>query len=391
MDSKDHSAWNAADLEAITDLLGRRVQQPAIVFLDNDGNITGWSTGAYCLTGFSAEEVLGRSAALLFTPEDRARQLDVHERHTALQIGEAEDERWHLRKDGSRFWSSGITFPVQRDGTVQGFVKLFRDATHLRARMKSLENEAQQSAKERAERAVYLATLAHELRNPLQPMKTATWLLARQGGLSAETGALKILRRQITFMERLVEDLVDMTRLAEGKMHLTYREVILQDLVQEVVEASREVADAKGLTLSAVVSPVPIPVEVDPERVHQVLVNLVNNAIKFTPAGGAIWVRMNADQTHFLVHVRDTGKGIKAELQPKVFEMFTQADAAATHRGAGLGIGLALVKEIVSLHQGTVEVRSEGEGKGSEFTVRIPLRRPQGSESEPQGEAQDRP
>jgi two-component system CheB/CheR fusion protein len=138
--------------------------------------------------------------------------------------------------------------------------------------------------------------------------------------------------------------------------------------------------------LKAVLSAVPVQVEVDPDRMHQVIVNLLNNAIKFTPNGGSVVLLANVDQSHFLVQVKDTGKGIGPHLLPRIFDMFTQAEGAGSHRGEGLGVGLALVKQIVSLHQGSVEVRSEGKGKGSEFIVRIPLRQPRGPGPEPLGQ-----
>jgi two-component system CheB/CheR fusion protein len=129
--------------------------------------------------------------------------------------------------------------------------------------------------------------------------------------------------------------------------------------------------------------PVPVKVNVDARRLLQVVVNLLNNAIKYTQDGGNIWLTATVDQTHFVCYVKDDGQGISSELLPRIFEMFTQADSSHAERGAGLGIGLSVAKEIVSLHQGTIEVRSEGAGSGSEFTMRIPQRPPRGSEPEP--------
>lgn len=174
-------------------------------------------------------------------------------------------------------------------------------------------------------------------------------------------------------MGRLVEDLVDMVRAGQGKMNLAYERVQLQTLLQEAVAGVREAAVTKGIALLTVFPPMPVTVEVDPGRFTQVIVNLLNNAIKFTPAGGNVSVWANLDQRHFMVKVQDSGVGIGPELQPRIFETFTQFEGAATGRGQGLGIGLALVKHIVSLHGGSVEVRSEGAGKGSEFMVHLPL------------------
>ncbi len=380
----EHCSWQTSDGDALVDLLLRRSENHGVVFIDPDGRIRGWSHGACALTGFTDAETVGQSSAMLFTPEDRARGLDRHELDTARAVGTAEDERWHLRRDGSRFWSSGITMPL-RSATdeVTGFVKIFRDGTHLRARMKYLENVLQEDRETRAQQDLFLGTLAHELRNPLMPLKTAVHLIRTQSGSDSRLEpSLRLMDRQLVFLERLVEDLVDLARVHAGKMRVVYQRVELQRVLNDALEACRGKAAEGGVQLQAVLPPVPLAVEVDPERLNQVVVNLLTNALKFTPAGGQVWLTATADRTHFLVFVRDTGLGIGPDLLPRIFDMFTQAPGADSHRGAGLGIGLALVKEVVSLHQGTVEVRSGGEGKGSEFIVRMPLARPQGSEPE---------
>ncbi|HEY8975220.1 MAG TPA: PAS domain-containing sensor histidine kinase [Burkholderiaceae bacterium] len=371
-----HGAWNDTDAQALLGLLLATLRRYGVAFIDLEGRVRGWSEGCHAITGFAADDVLGHSAAVLFTPEDVARELHMHEMNSARLLGHSEDERWHMRKDGSRFWASGITLLLGTTERPLAFAKLFRDATHLRLRMDSLENEVRQMRKERSDRDVFLATIAHELRNPLQPMSVATHLLGEACDQARHGQAVKILDRQLGFIERLVEDLIDMTRLGQGRMAIDLRRVELQRLLQDAADSRNEAARAKGIALACIVPPVPITVEVDPARFDQVVVNLLNNAIKFTPDGGRVTLLANVDQTHFTVRVQDTGRGISAELQPRLFTMFTQADPVQTGRGQGLGIGLALVKELVSLHHGSVEVRSEGAGRGSEFLVRIPLEQP---------------
>ena len=343
---------------------------------DTSGAITGWNCGAHFITGFTDEEVIGQPLSILFLPEDRALGIDQHERNTAGRMGVAEDERWHLRKDGSPFWSTGVSVPIRRGGAeVTGFVKIFRDATHLRARIKSLENRVQRSDEKQLERDRFIGTIAHELRNPLAPLRNVIELLGAGPGLPArQSQAVKMMQRQLAQLDRLVEDLVDFTRMQVGKMKVACRAFVLQDLLDQALESCRSAADAKGVALGSVFPPVAVEVEADPQRLLQVVTNLLNNAVKFTPAGGEVWLTCSTDQSHFIVQVRDNGQGISAQLLPRIFEAFTQAGDSDTQRGAGLGIGLALVKEIVSLHGGTVEVRSEGVDKGSEFVVRIPLR-----------------
>ena len=379
------SYWNADQGEAFTRLMLGGTQQYGVVFYDQELRITGWSEGAHHITGWTASELLGQKTAILFVPGDRDRRLDEHEANMIRVVGVGEDERWHLRKDGSRFWSSGLSFALtSADGQPAGFVKLFRDATHLRARMKYLENVQQAGAVREHDQHLFIATIAHEMRNPLSPLKTAVQLMKRQLGDSPRhVQPIKIMDRQLGFLERLIEDLVDLTRVRTGKMNMSYETVVLQELLSEALNACGTAVQAKGMAVHKVMPMVPIEVEVDARRLLQVVTNLLNNAVKYTQAGGNIWLTATVDQTHFICQVRDDGQGISAELLPRIFEMFTQANSTHAGRGAGLGIGLSVVKEIVSLHQGTVEVHSEGPGSGSEFTVRIPQGQPHGSEPEP--------
>ncbi|QJE01676.1 PAS domain-containing sensor histidine kinase [Massilia forsythiae] len=372
--------WTAGQAEAFTRLMLGGTEQYGVVFYDDALRIGGINHGAHYITGWTAQELLGQPFATLFVPEDRERKLHEHEANTARLTGVGEDERWHLRKDGSRFWSSGMSVRLP-DG---GYVKLFRDATHLRARMKYLENVLQECHVRQEEKNVFIGTIAHEMRNPLSPLKTAVELMKRVPDAGARMERpLGVMERQIGALERLVEDLVDLVRVQAGKMSIAYERIGLQACMSEAIDSCRPAADGKGIGIHGVMPSVPIDVEADPLRLQQVMLNLINNAIKYTPAGGTVWVSATTDQTHFICSVKDDGQGIGADLLPRIFDVFTQADGAQGERGAGLGIGLAVVKEIVALHQGTIEVRSEGPGKGSEFMVRIPQRRPHGGAPEP--------
>jgi PAS domain S-box-containing protein len=363
------------DARAFVRLLWQ-VNGHGVVFVDPEGLITSWSRGAAHITGFEADDVIGRPFASLFVAEDRDGGMPQQELNTARAIGCAQDERWHQRKDGSRFWSSGLTYARHDDeGGVAGFIKIFRDATHLRTRMKYLENVMEDHNAEQAERNTFIGTIAHELRNPLAPIKTVLAILQLAPGVAQRHEAsLKVLDRQVGFLTRLVEDLVDLTRARVGKLRVEYQRVVLQALIQEAVADMRPKAEAAGVALASVLPEQALDIEVDAGRIQQVVSNLLTNAVKFTPAGGKVWVTASADQTHFVVTVKDTGRGIPKTLLPRIFEAFTQADGASSARGEGLGIGLSVVKEIANLHRGTVEVRSEGEGKGAEFSLRVPLR-----------------
>ena len=349
-------------------------QGHGVMFADAEGFITSWSEGATHITALQPDDVIGRPFSSLFTPEDRDGGIPEHELNAARAMGCSQDERWHPRRDGSRFWASGLTYARHDDtGRLIGFIKIFRDATHLRTRMKYLENVLEERNAEQAERNTFIAAVAHELRGPLAPIRNVLEILQSSADLARHDGLLKILDRQVDFLTRLVEDLVDLTRARVGKLSVQYRPVVLQSLIHEVVADAQPKAEAAGVSLTAVLPEQPLEVEVDAGRMQQVFGNLVANAIKFTPAGGRVWVTASADQTHFVATVKDTGRGIPKSLLPTIFDVFTQADGASSARGAGLGIGLSVVKEIVNLHRGTVEVRSEGEGKGAEFSLRIPL------------------
>jgi PAS domain S-box-containing protein len=378
------SHWTADQADALVRLILVEGRHYGVAFFDAGLCITGWNEAAHAITGWAAAEIVGQPLSTLFVPEDRADGLDEHEANTVRVNGVAEDERWHLRKDGSRFWSSGISMAVVgADGEPAGFLKVFRDVTHLRARMRYLENVQHQLNVRQREQDIFVGTIAHEMRNPLSPLKTALELMKRRlGDDPSHTQPLAIMERQLGFLERLVEDLVDLTRVHAGKMSVSHDTVVLQELLFEALDGCQAAAQAKGLTIHRVMPPVPIEVEVDPQRLLQVVLNLLNNAIKYTHAGGNVWLTATVNRIHFLIHVKDDGQGIGPELLPRIFEKFTQADPGNGERGAGLGIGLSVVKEIVALHQGTVEVRSQGCGHGSEFTVRIPRRRNYASEPE---------
>lgn len=378
MTDKGPQNWKHEDAEALQTLMLEKTRQYGIMFYDAERRITGWNAGAEFITGWRADQVLGQPTAMLFIPEDREHKLDQQEAHTAAQAGVGEDERWHTRHDGSWFWASGVSVPLRReDGRIGSFVKIFRDATHLRVRTRYLENELKASSEREAERAVFLGTVAHELRNPLSPLKSAIQLMRMQDDVSARMDRpLQVMERQLGLLEHLVEDLVDAARVNAGKMSISYERVDYQALLKDAVDGCATAARLKDITVHCSFPLVPIAIEVDARRMQQVFVNLLNNAIKFTPRGGHVWLNATLDPTHFICYMKDSGRGIESSMLPKIFDVFTQAEGGRADRGAGLGIGLAVVKEIVALHQGTVEVRSEGEGKGAEFTVRIPLRKP---------------
>jgi two-component system CheB/CheR fusion protein len=387
--ARDSAAkWSDTDARALAETLLDRSLFHGVIFIDAAERIRGWNRGACHITGFTAADVVGQPASMLFTPEDRARGLADHELRIARDAGLAEDERWHLRKDGSRFWSGGHTMAFRNaSGALTGYVKSFRDATHLRTRMKSLENEAQACRAHLSRTDEYLGAIAHELRNPLAPLKSAVHILRLDVANAVDPDLLDVMDRQLDALERRVEDLLDLTRARTGKLRIDPAAVVVQRLVEEAVHDCADAAARARVRVQMLLPEVPLEAVVDGDRIRQTIVNLLGNAIKFTPSGGAAWVVLTADQTHFILQVKDEGRGISAALLPHIFNAFTQAPDAAGARGTGIGLGLSVAKQIAAAHQGTIEVRSEGEGKGSDFTLRIPLQPPDGASAEPLPEA----
>ena len=243
-------------------------------------------------------------------------------------------------------------------------VQLFAHAQAARAAA-----EAASQAKDE-----FLALLAHELRNSLAPIVTSAELIRRAAapGAVAQDGA-DIVTRHARHLARLLDDLLDVSRIARGTLELKREPVSLAAAVQEVVEATRPLADLVGLTVSLSLPLVPLWVEADPTRLEQIVVNILNNAVKYTPAGGRIEVTAAAEAGEAVLRVHDTGIGIVAEMLPHVFDFFVRSDGARVHTPDGLGVGLTLTRQLVELQGGHVAAHSEGPGLGSEFTVRFPL------------------
>ena len=519
-------------------LMVESAKEYAIFTLDLNGIVTGWNAGAERLLRYQEAEIINCDGRILFTPEDNERGQAEREMQIALTQGQAENERWHLRKDGSRFWASGLMMPLLDEGeNVQGFVKIMQDKTaqrqanerlhllydttsdllateqpltlvhnlfrklsapldlhyycnyiveekddysilHLKnyeglseAEAQSLEwlelgqhlcgqvaqerqqivlNQAQiishpnahlirslgitayvgqplivqgrllgtlsfasrtrtsftpeeidllqstcdqmaialeranllTSIQQQAEQLQqanrikdeFLAVLSHELRSPLNPILGWTQLL-RNGKLDVarQAEALATIERNARLQSQLIEDLLDISRIMQGKLSLTVAPVSLTFVISAAVETVRLAAEVKNIELQLDIDPVGATISGDAARLQQVVWNLLTNAVKFTPSGGRVAVELRQINQLAQIRVIDTGKGINPPFLPYVFEYFRQEDGSTTRKFGGLGLGLAIVRQIVEMHGGTVKVESHGENQGATFIVQLPV------------------
>jgi PAS domain S-box-containing protein len=357
--------------------------EDAIVGKALDGTITSWNEGAERLYGYSAAEAVGRNLSMLVPPSQPDELPQIAER---INRGERVEpyETARVTKGGRTIHVSLSVSPIRdSDGRVVGASAIARDVTERRRaeeeRHRLLESE--RASRESAEEAsrlkdVFLATVSHELRTPLTAIHGWALLLA-SGQLDAAGAAraVEVIERNARAQKQIINDLLDVSRIISGKMRLDVRRVELGAVVSAAVESVRLAAQAKEIELQ--ISPAAPAAEVsgDPERLQQVFWNLLANAVKFTPAGGRVSVCLSRADGHAEVAVSDTGAGISPDFRPYVFDRFRQGDSSTTRDHGGLGLGLSIVRHLVELHGGTVKAESEGEGRGSTFTVELPLLR----------------
>lgn len=318
-------------------------------------------------TGHEREALLGEGWLQLLHPEDRQRYVADHAAALPTRARFETDVRL-LRHDGVYRWMRSISVPhFDPEGAYAGYVALTVDV-HDRK-----QAEADLLAADRR-KDEYLAMLAHELRNPLAPIRTAAALLARMPSPdSTVTWATGVIGRQTDVMARLLDDLLDVARIARGKVTLTLSPVDVVVLVDRAIEISRPLIEGRRHRLTVDLPPEPLTVVGDLLRLTQVLANLVNNAAKYTDEGGEIRIDATRVQREVVIRVTDNGAGIAADMVPRVFDLFAQADTTLDRSTGGLGLGLTLVRQLVALHGGSVHAQSKGRGKGSQFVVHLPL------------------
>jgi PAS domain S-box-containing protein len=347
-------------------LLVEAVPDHAIFMLDVQGRIESWNSGAVTITGFAGSDVLGRHSAMFYTPAEVDAGRPALDLERALREGRFEADGWRVRHDGSTFWArSAITPMFDERGSLRGFAYVVRDMTERR-RVEELE----QSSRRMNE---FLAMLAHELRNPLAPIRNAVGVMQMHPRLDAPLVQCRdIIDRHLRDLTRLVDDLLDVGRIANGKLLLKRERLDFRDVVQHSVEAVRSLVEERHQQLSIEMPPRRLEVDGDHTRLAQALQNLLSNASRYTDPGGAISVTVQAEGSMVVVRVADTGRGIPPEAIDRIFELFVQAHATRSPSDSGLGIGLRLARTLVELHGGTVTAASAGLGQGSTFTMKLP-------------------
>jgi len=466
------------------------VRDYAIFLTDTDSVVINWNRGAERILGYHEDEIVGKSAFIIFTPEDRAAHVPELEVETAMATGRAEDERWHLRRDKSRFYASGILTSVRDEsGVLLGFIKVMQDMTERRkleeerdrvftlsmdllciVRLdgyfirtnptfekvlgfseeelrnqpvfdflhpddrenaiieyeklrsgeptRSLENrfrcknggykwvawsyypvpeewigygvgrdisdvrrmtEALKSHAAQLEEAnrvkdEFLAILSHELRTPLTAILGWSRLLrTNKLGKRERDRAIVIVERNADAQLKLIEDLLDVSRIITGKLRIEFHPIELAEIVKEGVDEFRPAAESKGISIAADIDARIGPILGDSTRLKQIVANLLSNAIKFTNEGGRIDISLKRIDGSARLRVHDNGVGIDPAVLPHIFERFKQADSSNVRTHSGLGLGLAIVHHLVREHSGSVKAESAGPGEGATFTVDFPL------------------
>ena len=328
-------------------------------------------------------EVSRNWIATYIAPEDQPHVLSVI--HEAVRTKSAFQLEHRVRRvDGTLGWTFSRAIPIMdARGEVAEWFGTATDVTPRKQIEQALHQSlsAEQQAKTEAQRASrmkdeFLTTLSHELRTPLNAILGWSQILAANPNPTLESlrPGLETIERNVRVQAQLIEDLLDVSRITEGKLRLDVKQVSLCDVVDEALASVRPAADAKQIRVQTMLSRESDHVNGDPARLQQVVWNLLSNAVKFTPKGGRIQVLLERVSSHVAVSVSDNGEGIAPEFLPYVFERFRQADQTTTRAFGGLGLGLSIVKHLVELHGGIVRVKSDGKGKGASFTVELPLR-----------------
>lgn len=356
-------------------LLVESVEEYAIFMLDPTGHVATWNSGAEKSKGYAVEEIVGEHFERFYTPADREDGRPARLLEQARTKGQVRDQGLRVRKDGSTFHADVLITAIHGPGgKLVGFSKVTRDITDV---LRQRELEAAREVAERANKAKddFLAVLSHELRTPLTPvLAAASYLQENFAALTPEEvlTELDTIRRNALLEAQLIDDLLDLTRITRNKVDLRFEALDLHGVLRDALAILKEDIAGKELRVETMLNARSHWVWADPTRIRQVFWNLVNNAVKFTPTGGRITVRsFNPGDEEIVVEVSDTGIGIEPEQARRIFNAFEQGERTVTRQFGGLGLGLAISRNLVQMHGGAISVQSEGRGKGATFRVML--------------------
>jgi PAS domain S-box-containing protein len=350
------------------------VEEYAIYLLDPSGNVITWNTGAEKIKGYSAEEIIGKNFASFYTADDVAAGKPERNLREACRRGYVRDQGLRVRKDGSTFEAEVVITALHDEtGKIRGFSKVIRDITD---QIRSREFEAEKIAAQKASKAKddFLAALSHELRTPLTPaLAAATYLQDNAEKLPPDFAEdVEIIKRNVQLQARLIDDLLDLTRIARGKLHLELEDCDAHTIIENAIETAHSAIAAKQLNVTTELRAKEHRILADCIRLQQVFWNLINNAVKFTSQGGQIIIRtFNDNAGRFHLEIADTGIGIEPQRLASLFQPFEQANPSVSRQFGGLGLGLAISKRLVDLHSGRIEAESRGRSFGATFKVTL--------------------
>jgi PAS domain S-box-containing protein len=356
-----------------------------VITTDAKGRVTSLNPVAVALTGWSEAEAHGRALLEVFRIVNEDTRQPINDPVTRAlaerSVVRLANHTILMAKDGTECPIEDSAAPIlDREGKVLGGVLVFRDVTERRRASDRLRQTAAELSDANQRQREFLALLSHELRNPLAPIRNVLEIL-RNGGREGPTAkpaldvkqGLDIMARQFALLVRLVDDLLDVSRITRGGIVLRRERVELAAALQPALEAARHQCESRGLELTVAMPPAPLWLHADPARLAQIVGNLLHNAGKFTDQGGGIGLRVERQGSEAVIRVQDSGIGIAADQLGRIFDMFAQVDASIRRAQGGLGLGLTLAKSLVEAHRGSIEARSAGLGQGSEFVLRLPL------------------
>ncbi len=377
-EAQQHAQERLREADALYARVVDSLHDYAVVLLDGQGLVRDWNRAASVIFGRELEEVRGRSPELLYLPEDRADGVLAREMAQALATGSAPGDRWLLRKDGTRLRAEGVMTPIySASGEHTGFSKIVRDVTAAYEASLQLQQAKEEAERSNALKDEFLAVLSHELRSPLSAISGWADILEKHAvGNDLLVKAALVIRRNAQLQTRMINDLLDMSAVVAGKLVVQRETLDLAALAAESLLSHLHAAQARGIVLRCDAAG-PLWVVGDAQRLGQVMANLVGNALKFSAEGAAVDVTAAMDGAgHVRLSVRDTGRGISAEFLPYVFDRLRQEDGSRTRKAGGLGLGLAIARAIVELHDGDILAHSDGVGQGARFDVRLPVAPP---------------